>query len=94
MGPVFGDPFKLDVAGLDRMAEQDEELITVINKGNAEDFFTIISGDRDCRHICGVPPIYITLSVLDGIEGTTVGYLQCPASDDGSSSVSIFGTIF
>jgi len=94
MGPVFGDPLKLDVIGLARMAEQDEELIAIINKGNAEDFYALISGDRDSRHICGVPPIYITLSVLDGMEGTTLGYLQCPASDDGTSSVSICGTIF
>ena len=94
MGPVFGDPFALDMVGRARMAEQDEELMAVIDRGNAEDFFAMISAERDRRHICGVPPIYIALSILDGIEGTTLGYAQCPASDDGTSSVSICGTIF
>jgi AmmeMemoRadiSam system protein B len=93
-GPVFGDSFALDIAGRSRMAEQDEELMAVINRGNADDFFTMISAERDCRHVCGVPPIYVALSVLDGIEGTTLGYSQCPASDDGTSLVSVCGTIF
>jgi len=94
MGPVFGDPFPLDVASKTRMARQDEELMASINRGDAEDFFAMIAGEGDCRHICGVPPIYIALSVLGGIEGTTLGYAQCPASDDGTSLVSICGTIF
>lgn len=94
MGPVFGDPYKLDTAGRSRMAKQDEELMAVINQGDAEDFFALISGERDRRHVCGVPPIYIALSVLDGVEGTTLGYSQCPASDDGTSLVSICGTVF
>lgn len=94
MGPAFGDPCGLDIAGRSRMAEQDEKLMAVISSGDAEGFFGMIREEGDRRHVCGVPPIYILLSVLDGIEGHTVGYSQCPASDDGTSLVSICGTIF
>lgn len=94
IGPVFGDLTPLNVGGRSRMAKQDEELMNIVNKGNAEDFFAVIAGERDCRHICGGPPIYVALSILDGVEGTTLGYAQCPASDDGTSLVSICGTIF
>jgi len=94
VGPVFGDSLKIDITSRSRMAEQDEELMAVINKGNAENFFELIRKEGDRRHVCGVPPIYILLSVLAGIEGKTLGYSQCPASEDGTSLVSICGTIF
>jgi AmmeMemoRadiSam system protein B len=93
-GPAFGDQFPVDIAEKVRMAQQDKELIRIINQGNADDFFTEIKNEKDRRHVCGVPPIYLTLSVLSGINGDCVGYEQCPASEDGTSFVSICGVLF
>jgi len=94
MGPVFGDPSPLDFVGRARMAKQDERLIDIMSRGQADDFFAEIRGERDQRHVCGVPPIYIALSVLSGVTGRSVGYEQCPASDDGTSLVSICGILY
>jgi len=50
--------------------------------------------DGDQRRICGIPPIYVTLAVLAGMDGTVTGYAQCPASEDGTSIVSICGMVY
>jgi len=94
VGPVFGDPSPLDFAGRARMATQDEELIGTLSRGNAEEFLAEISQEGNRRHVCGVPPIYIALAALPGATGTTVGYAQCPASDDQTSMVSICGMLY
>ncbi len=94
VGPVFGDALPVDLIGRAKMAKQDEELVTIISSGNAEDFFAKIEQERDMRHVCGLPPIYILLSILSGATGTPAGYAQCPASNDGSSLVSICGMLF
>ncbi len=94
MGPAFGDPYPLDLIGRAGMERQDTELITIMCRGDAEGFYTEIQNERDCRHVCGVPPIYITLSVLSGASGKPTGYAQCPASEDGTSLVSICGILY
>lgn len=94
MGPAFGDPSPLDIGGRARMTQQDKELIDMMSSGQVEDFFTTIRREKDCRHICGLPPIYIALAALSGVGGTPVGYAQCPASEDGASLVSICGVTF
>lgn len=93
-GPAFGDPFPLELAAKADMAKQDRELIDIITQGNADDFFTEIKNEKDRRHVCGVPPIYLALSVLSGVKGKSVSYEQCPASEDGTSFVSICGVLF
>ena len=94
MGPVFGDPSPLDHIGQARMANQDEKLMDIMSYGSAEDFFAEISSEKDRRHICGMPPIYIALSILAGTDGMPSGYAQCPASEDGTSLVSICGMLY
>lgn len=94
IGPVFGDSLPVDLVGRARMSKQDEELVSIISRGNAEDFFAQIAKEKDMRHICGLPPIYIALSIMSEATGTLAGYAQCPASNDGSSLVSICGMLF
>ena len=94
MGPAFGDPFPLGLGGRAAMARQDEELMGAICSGDAEAFYARIAEEGDRRHVCGVPPIYVALSVLSGAVGTALCYEQCPASDDGSSLVSICGVLY
>ena len=93
-GPAFGDYLSIDLAEKARMARKDRELIDIIIRGNADDFFTEINNEKDRRHVCGAPPIYIALSSLSGIKGESVSYEQCPASEDGTSFVSICGVLF
>ena len=94
MGPEFGDPIPMDISGRARMTRDDEELIKIICRGDAEDFYSLIQKEKDCRHVCGVPPIYITLASMSAAQGISVGYAMCPASPDQTSLVSICGVLY
>jgi predicted class III extradiol MEMO1 family dioxygenase len=76
------------------LAGQDQHLLEILSQGNAEAFFQEIRAEGDQRRICGLPPIYIALSVLSGVKGDVIDYAQCPASEDGSSLVSICGMLY
>ncbi|MBM4444993.1 MAG: AmmeMemoRadiSam system protein B, partial [Chloroflexi bacterium] len=94
VGPAFGDRLPIDVAGRAKLAGQDQRLMGSLLQGSAEAFFEEIRAEGDQRRICGLPPIYMALSVLPRVSGEIIDYAQCPASDDGGSLVSICGMVF
>jgi len=94
VGPVFGDALPLDFVAHARLAKQDEQLLDIMSQGQADEFLAEIRKDGDRRHVCGVPPIYVTMSVLSGATGVSLGYAQCPASEDETSVVSICGMLY
>ena len=93
VGPSFGDSLPVDLNGRARMAKLDAELISIISQGNAEDFFIHLAREKNIRRVCGLPPIYIALAILPEATGILTGYDQCPASNDGTSTVSICGML-
>ena len=94
IGPVFGDGFPLDLRGRSDLAQADQSLLETVKEVDAERLIDEIRSDGDRRRICGLPPIYLTLSVLRGSAGFVTSYEQCPASSDGTSLVSICGATF
>jgi AmmeMemoRadiSam system protein B len=94
VGPAFGDLLPLDLAARARLEAQDRRLIEVLGKADPQAFFEEIRRDGDQRRICGIPPIFIALSVLSGLVGSPAGYSQCPASEDDTSIVSICGMVY
>jgi hypothetical protein len=94
VGPAFGDVLPLDLAARARLEAQDRRLMEILTKADPEAFLEEIRTDGDQRRVCGIPPIYITLAVLAGMTGTPAGYAQCPASEDGTSIVSICGMVY
>ena len=94
MGPEFGDPIPMDISGRSKMARDDEELIHIICSGDAGVFYSVIQEEEDCRHVCGVPPIYITLASMSAAQGISMGYAICPASPDHTSLLSICGVLY
>ena len=94
VGPAFGDLLPLDLAARARLEAQDRRLIDILGVADPGAFFEEIRGDGDQRRICGIPPIFIALSVLSGLGGSPAGYSQCPASEDGTSIVSICGMVY
>jgi AmmeMemoRadiSam system protein B len=94
VGPAFGDLLPLDLAARARLEAQDRRFIGILGKADPGAFFDEIIGDGDQRRICGIPPIFIALSVLSGLAGSPAGYAQCPASEDGTSIVSICGMVY
>ena len=69
----------------------DGELLRDICGGDAPAFLAHIQAEGDRRNVCGVPPLYVMLRVLDGARGVVTGYTLCPADEEETSFVSIAG---
>ncbi len=93
IGPAFGDPQPVDGLGKARLKSADDELIATICTGDAEAFFQVIRGEGDRRNVCGLPPIYLMLRLLENARGEQAGYDRCPADPHGTSFVSICGVV-
>jgi len=93
VGPNFGDPAPLDAAGRATLAKEDAASIAAIREGDAAGFFELSLAEGDRRRICGLPPIYMMLRLLDPMQGESMGYAQCPADANGGSLVSIVGAL-
>jgi hypothetical protein len=93
VGPAFGDRHGVDFVGRAQQRNADERLLVSICAGDAESFFAQIRDEGDRRHICGLPPIYLSLRILGEVQGRPAGYALCPADPQGLSFVSIAGAI-
>ncbi len=93
MGPAFGDSYGLDLVGRGQLRRADERLLATVHEGDATGFYEQLRAERDRRHVCGLPPMYLMLRLLEGASGETVGYDVCPADPQGLSYVSIAGVI-
>lgn len=93
MGPAFGDPYGLDLVGRTQLRNADERLLETVYAGDAAAFFEVLKAEGDRRHVCGLPPIYLTLRLLGETRGEPAGYALCPADPQGLSFVSIAGVI-
>jgi len=94
VGPAFGDSMPFDAVARATLGRDDQALINVLATADAEQFFEAVRREGDRNRICGMPPIYLMLSVLSEVEGSATGYAQCPASEDGGSWVSICGMVY
>jgi AmmeMemoRadiSam system protein B len=90
-GPAFGDSYGLDFIGKAQMRNADERLLETVYAGDAEAFFRELQAEGDRRHVCGLPPIYVTLRLLGETRGEPAGYALCPADMHGTSIVTIAG---
>jgi hypothetical protein len=93
VGPAFGDPYGLDFVGRAQLRNADERLLRAVHAGDETAFFEQLKAEGDRRHVCGLPPIYLTLRLLGEVRGEPAGYALCPADPQGVSFVSIAGVI-
>jgi AmmeMemoRadiSam system protein B len=95
VGPAFSDPSPIDHIQYARLQAADEILIQTITDGDADAFFRTIAAEGDRRNVCGLPPIYLTLRLLNGQgRGELTGYERCPADGQNTSFVSVCGVVF
>lgn len=93
VGPAFnGSP--LDTVARQHLRSADEELIGHMRDGDSEAFFGAVKRVRDRNNVCGVAPIYLSLSVLGAVTGEQVGYATCPADEQNTSAVTVCGMLF
>lgn len=93
MGPAFGDPYGLDFVAQAQLRNADHRLLQAVCAGDATGFFQQLKAEGDRRHVCGLPPIYLTLRLLGETSGEPAGYAVCPADPQGRSFVTIAGVI-
>lgn len=84
VGKRFGDQISLSASLLESIESRDMEMLKYVEQLDAEGFFRSIQEDRDDRRICGLPPIYMLLSVMEASRGKVLKYSQAPEPNTGS----------
>jgi len=93
VGPAFGG-YPLDLSGRARLQAADEALIDRMHAGDPSGFLDEIRRVDDRNNVCGIPPIYLALRLLQPVQGERVAYDRCPADGQGTSLVTVCGVVF
>ena len=85
IGPRYGDSFRPHAGTVREHNEADHRLLKIVSNANAETFATTLIGERNQRRICGLPPLYTMLKILEGtVEGELLRYDYTRVDDEGS----------
>jgi hypothetical protein len=76
IGPKFGDEDMVSPLQLDHSERQDHVLLDQLAGVDRGGFFQVLHHERDERRICGFPPTYTLLSVLEPERGRVLAYDQ------------------
>lgn len=91
VGPAFGDPAPIGTAEKGTLSAFDSEMLATVARGGGEEFLDLLVREEDRYRVCGLPPIYLAMSILGSVTGEIVTYAQCPAP--GESVVSVTGML-
>ena len=99
VGPAFGDRSPLDGAAREALARSDDDLLGPALSGSGAGFLEALRAGCDRTRVCGLPPTYWTLRLLERLKGGPLpgrltGYQQCPAGEAFGSVVSIAGILW
>jgi MEMO1 family protein len=78
VGPQFGASRPLTPGQLREVEEADRRMLSFVEAADADGFFRDVAKDGDRRNICGLPPIYAALRVLEAKHGRLLRYGQWP----------------
>jgi len=92
IGPAFESP-PVDPGKLIQLKAADDELINAICRGDADAFYNSILRIQDANNVCGTSPIFMTLRLLNPVQGEKLGYAVCSADENQTSVVTICGTV-
>jgi AmmeMemoRadiSam system protein B len=90
-GPAFGNPIAAGFVQRAMGKKADASLLETLCEGDADAVLNLIQEEDDSRHICGLPPIYLALRLLEPARGHLIAYDQAPADAQGDSFVSFCG---
>jgi len=85
LGPRFGDPQPLGISDLSAMEAIDTAIINSIQSGNPSLLFKEIETIKNRTRVCGFPPIYTLLSIIENQKGRLLSYEYAYSPDDGSA---------
>jgi hypothetical protein len=66
IGPRYGDSFQPHSGTVRETALADQRLLEAVGAGAPDTFATILIRERNSRRVCGLPPLYTMLRVLEG----------------------------
>ncbi|MDX1777825.1 MAG: AmmeMemoRadiSam system protein B, partial [Thermodesulfobacteriota bacterium] len=84
VGLRFGDSAAPSQSALKEIERKDIEMLSHVERLDADGFYTSIARERDARKICGLPPIYTLLKLIDSKEGNILNYQQSVEAEAGS----------
>ena len=93
IGPKFGDPVPVHEDQLRAGRIQDERLLETFTNADFAEYHRIVAAENDSRRICGYPPTWFTLAVLQPSSGQSLHYQQY-IEPDGHESVSFTAAAF
>jgi AmmeMemoRadiSam system protein B len=76
VGRRFGDPSGPTEGSLRLVEREDLRFLRLVAEGDAEGMFRSIAAEKDSRHVCGYPSIYMTLRILEKTRGELLQYRQ------------------
>jgi AmmeMemoRadiSam system protein B len=91
VGLRFGDEKAPNRFTLQSLDEDDRHLLENAQRLDAEGFYDFLRRERDRRRVCGLPPIYTFLRVVDAQEGRLLKYGQ--SLDSATQSVVTFASL-
>ena len=93
VGLRFGDPVPPSPAALQEIERDDRNMLACVENMDADGFFDFVRREEDRRKICGLPPIYMLLKVMNARQGKLLNYQQS-VEPNGSSVVSFASMVF
>ena len=81
VGRRFGDQMELSSSLLDLIRARDMEILKYVEQLDAPGFYRSVQKDGNAQKICGLPPIYALLSVIEASQGRILKYSQAPERD-------------
>ncbi|MFO0880891.1 MAG: AmmeMemoRadiSam system protein B [Gemmataceae bacterium] len=94
IGPKFGASYPLDEPQLKHSRAQDERLLHALSQVDHHQYFQTICEEEDERNICGLPPTWITLEVIQAQAAKMLRYDQYVEEGRGIESVSFASAAF
>ena len=93
VGRQFGHEFVVSASVMEDIKKKDLEMLTCVIKRDADGFFEYILKENDQRNICGLPPIYAFLRLLENSSGKLLNYSQW-RDPDGNGAVTFASMSF
>jgi AmmeMemoRadiSam system protein B len=76
VGPQFGHQETVTPGVLAEVRAKDTEMLGHVANQQGEEFYRFILQERDRRNICGLPPIYALLHLIEAQTGEVLHYQQ------------------
>ena len=84
VGLRFGDATPPSEASLKKLESKDRAMLSFVESLDGDGFYTSIQEEMDSRKICGLPPIYTLLKLIDAQQGRLLDYQQSVEKEAGS----------